>query len=159
DRTHPLDVLQITNAARLEAGVGRISPFSDEGRKVRNRRVSLIPVRPDEGRLTEPTTAVQPCRREALFVPCSGRCRYQSRGLTKMDQARQPSSRTFDSPRPERVAPLSGYYRLRTLSLLNVFADFGAGARGYQTLCVDDPVEARAIWNVAPRSGAVMCPA
>src|SRR6516225_4763935 len=25
--------------------------------------------------------------------------------------------------------------------------------------CVDDPVEARAIWYVAPRSGAVMCPA
>ena len=35
----------------------------------RNRRVSLIPVRPDEGRLTEPTTAVQPWRREPLFVP------------------------------------------------------------------------------------------
>jgi hypothetical protein len=34
-----------------------------------NRRVSLIPVRPDEGRLTEPTTAVQPWRREPLFVP------------------------------------------------------------------------------------------
>ena len=31
--------------------------------------------------------------------------------------------------------------------------------RGYQVLCVDDPVEARAIWYVAPRSGAVMCPA
>jgi hypothetical protein len=30
---------------------------------------------------------------------------------------------------------------------------------GYQTLIVDDPVEARAIWYVAPRSGAVMCPA
>jgi transposase len=34
-----------------------------------------------------------------------------------------------------------------------------AASRGYQTLCVDDPVEARAIWHVAPRSGAVMCPA
>jgi hypothetical protein len=30
---------------------------------------------------------------------------------------------------------------------------------GYQASCVDDPVEARAIWYVAPRSGAVMCPA
>jgi len=29
----------------------------------------------------------------------------------------------------------------------------------YQASCVDDPVEARAIWYVAPRSGAVMCPA
>ena len=28
-----------------------------------------------------------------------------------------------------------------------------------QASCVDDPVEARAIWYVAPRSGAVMCPA
>jgi len=28
-----------------------------------------IPVRPDEGRLTEPTTAVQPWQREPLFVP------------------------------------------------------------------------------------------
>src|SRR5215510_7562244 len=41
---------------------------------VRNRRVSLIPMRPDEGRLTEPTTAIQPWRREPLFVPPSGRC-------------------------------------------------------------------------------------
>src|SRR6516162_11638887 len=31
--------------------------------------------------------------------------------------------------------------------------------RRYQASCVDDPVEARAIWYVAPRSGAVMCPA
>src|SRR5262249_85153 len=38
----------------------------------RNRRVSLITVRPDESRLTEPTTAVQPWRREPLFVPQSG---------------------------------------------------------------------------------------
>src|SRR6202008_2363110 len=30
---------------------------------------------------------------------------------------------------------------------------------GHQALCVDDPVEARAIWYVSPRSGAVMCPA
>jgi len=29
----------------------------------------------------------------------------------------------------------------------------------YQASCVDDPVEARAIWYVAPRSGAVMGPA
>ena len=34
-----------------------------------------------------------------------------------------------------------------------------AVGRGFQALCVDDPVEARAIWYVAPRSGAVMCPA
>jgi DDE superfamily endonuclease len=34
-----------------------------------------------------------------------------------------------------------------------------AASRGYQALCVDDPVEARAIWYGAPRSGAVMCPA
>ena len=27
------------------------------------------------------------------------------------------------------------------------------------SVCVDDPVEARAIWYVALRSGAVMCPA
>jgi hypothetical protein len=30
---------------------------------------------------------------------------------------------------------------------------------GYQVSCVDDPLEARAIWYVVPRSGAVMCPA
>src|SRR5215813_387083 len=35
------------------------------------RRVSLIPAGPDEGRLTEPTTAIQPSRREPLFVPLS----------------------------------------------------------------------------------------
>src|SRR5262245_5955970 len=42
----------------------------------RCRRVLLIPVRPDERRLTEPTTAVQPWRREPLFVPHT--CRSQS---------------------------------------------------------------------------------
>jgi hypothetical protein len=36
------------------------------------RRVSLIPVRPGEGRLTEPTTAVQPWKQEPLFVPHCG---------------------------------------------------------------------------------------
>ena len=38
-----------------------------------NRRASLIPARPGEGRLTKPTTAVQPWRREPLFLPLSGR--------------------------------------------------------------------------------------
>ena len=33
---------------------------------------------------------------------------------------------------------------------------YGAGIK---RSCVDDPVEARAIWYVAPRSGAVMCSA
>src|SRR5262245_28875264 len=37
-------------------------------RHISTLRVSLILVRPDEGRLTEPTTAVQPWRREPLFV-------------------------------------------------------------------------------------------
>ena len=35
----------------------------------RYRRVSLIPVRPGEGRLTEPTAAIQPWRRELIFMP------------------------------------------------------------------------------------------
>ena len=38
-----------------------------------SRRVSLIPVRPGEGRLTEPTMVVQPWGREPLFVPQIGR--------------------------------------------------------------------------------------
>jgi len=41
-------------------------------RHISTLRVSLIPVRAGEGRLTEPTTAVQPWRREPLFVPHCG---------------------------------------------------------------------------------------
>ena len=37
--------------------------------RVRNRRLSLTPVRPGEGRLTEPTTATRPWRRELAFLP------------------------------------------------------------------------------------------
>jgi hypothetical protein len=39
------------------------------GWKSRFRRVSLIPVRPDEGRLTELTAATQPGGRELVFMP------------------------------------------------------------------------------------------
>jgi hypothetical protein len=35
----------------------------------RLRRILPVPVRPDEGHLTEPTTAVQPSRREPLYAP------------------------------------------------------------------------------------------
>ena len=51
----------------------------------RFRRVSLIPVRPGEGRLTEPTTAVQPWGREPLFVPHSRRPSPGSRGNRLFD--------------------------------------------------------------------------
>jgi len=45
----------------------------------------------------------------------------------------QPSSQTLDGPRPERVALLSGDYRLRTLSLLTLLRIL-APNQGYQTL-------------------------
>jgi len=48
--------------------LGRLPGFDRGPSTGRFRRVSLIPKRPDEGRLTEPTTAVQPWRREPLFV-------------------------------------------------------------------------------------------
>ena len=35
----------------------------------RFRRVSPTPVRPGEGRLTEPTAAIQPRRRELVLMP------------------------------------------------------------------------------------------
>ena len=35
----------------------------------RFRRILPVPVRPDEGHLTEPKTAVQPSRREPLYAP------------------------------------------------------------------------------------------
>jgi len=38
----------------------------------RFRRVSLIPVRPGDGRLTEPTAAIQPWRHGLIFMPHSG---------------------------------------------------------------------------------------
>src|SRR5262245_48275759 len=37
--------------------------------KVSNRRVSLIPVRPDEGPLTGPTPVARPGARELVFMP------------------------------------------------------------------------------------------
>ena len=37
------------------------------------RRVSLVPVRPVEGPLTEPKPGTQPARRELVFMPQSGR--------------------------------------------------------------------------------------
>jgi hypothetical protein len=40
----------------------------------RNRRVSLIPVRPGECRLTEPMAAIRPWRCEPVFMPLSGPC-------------------------------------------------------------------------------------
>jgi hypothetical protein len=43
--------------------------IAEEGRKVWNRRVSLIPVGPGEGRLTEPTAAVRPWSRERVPSP------------------------------------------------------------------------------------------
>ena len=43
------------------------------------RRISLVPVRPGEGPLTEPTSAAQPSRREPLFMPQFGRRRLSSR--------------------------------------------------------------------------------
>jgi hypothetical protein len=43
-----------------------------------NRRISLVPVRPSEGPLTEPTPAVRPCRGERVFVPHTCHSQYQS---------------------------------------------------------------------------------
>ena len=53
------------------------------------RRVSLIPVRPCEGRLTEPTAAIQPWRRELAFMPHTCRSQYPS-GLAQLGGKRDP---------------------------------------------------------------------
>ena len=47
---------------------GSVRGASGDGRPYRER-APLIPARPRERRLTEPTTAVQPWWREPLFVP------------------------------------------------------------------------------------------
>ena len=52
--------------------MGRLLPAAFEAASVRYRRASLIPVRPGEGRQTEPTAAIQPWRRELVFMPLSG---------------------------------------------------------------------------------------
>jgi hypothetical protein len=52
--------------------VGRTSPFSREGWKVCNRRLSPVAARPGEGPFTEPTPAVRPRPRERVFLPRSG---------------------------------------------------------------------------------------
>ena len=52
----------------------RTSPLRGEGGKDRNRRLSPIPVRPDEGPLTEPRAGVQPTRRELVLMPHTGHC-------------------------------------------------------------------------------------
>jgi hypothetical protein len=45
----------------------------------RNRRISLVAVRPGEGRLTEPTAAVQPWRQELVLMPRSCRSQWRPR--------------------------------------------------------------------------------
>ena len=54
------------------AASGSTSRFESSPANGRNRCILLLAVRPDEGRLTEPTADVQPERREPLFMPLSG---------------------------------------------------------------------------------------
>jgi|SRR6516165_6214892 len=64
------------------------------------RRVSLIPMRPGEGRLTEPTAVTQPWRRELVFMPHSGPCRSKPRGPnfhSDLGELLGPAARAFRS--------------------------------------------------------------
>ena len=56
---------------------GRLASFDPRHADGRNRRISSIPVRPGDGPLTEPTPAVQPSRREPLFMPHTCRLQYE----------------------------------------------------------------------------------
>ena len=60
----------ICSSARRSA-VCRTSQRHPMSASIRNRRISLVPVRLSEGPLTEPTPAAQPSRREPLFMPRS----------------------------------------------------------------------------------------
>jgi hypothetical protein len=59
---------RVTLGCDETTAVGRASLFPGERGKDRNRRVSLIHVRPREGRLTEPTAVTQPWRDRLSWV-------------------------------------------------------------------------------------------
>ena len=48
---------------------GRVARFDRGTANGGSRRISPVPVRPGGGPVTEPTPAVQPSRREQLFMP------------------------------------------------------------------------------------------
>jgi len=50
---------------------GRVARFDRGTANGGSRRISPVPVRPGGGPVTEPTPAVQPSRREQLFMPHS----------------------------------------------------------------------------------------
>ena len=49
--------------------MGRALPLDLGAANGRSRRISLVALRPGEGRLTEPTAAIQPWRQELVFMP------------------------------------------------------------------------------------------
>src|SRR6516165_1352660 len=60
--------LDVASSFGAAAGA-RTSPFRGNGGKVRNRRVSPVPVCPGEGPFTEPRADAQPRRPELVFMP------------------------------------------------------------------------------------------
>jgi hypothetical protein len=53
--------------------LGRNCPSHGQDGKVRNRRISPVAAHSGDRLLSEPTAGTQPCRRERLFMPLSGR--------------------------------------------------------------------------------------
>ena len=62
------------------------------------RRVSLIPVRPGEGRLTEPTAVIRSWRRERVFMPHKRPCR-RDQGTVQAGRRTKPD---LGRPDPDR---------------------------------------------------------
>jgi hypothetical protein len=75
---------------RPNSGKGRTSLSRGERGKVRNRRISSATVRPDEGPLTERTAAVQPARREQVFMPHFCRWPWPAESLVRSTQTNEP---------------------------------------------------------------------
>jgi hypothetical protein len=80
----------------------RVEPrFRGEDEKVWNRRISLIPVRPGEGRLTEPTPAVQHLPGERVFVPHT--CHSQDPSGAQLGPLTRPEMLAVAAVRERRV--------------------------------------------------------
>src|SRR6516225_8817421 len=78
--------------------------FAGNGRK---RHVSLITVRPGEGRLTKPATGAQPERRELVFMPHCRRSPHDT-GRTAVDRWPASPRRSLDRTDKSRSALTAG---------------------------------------------------
>src|SRR5882672_1623489 len=63
--------------------IGRLQRLDGDPATGRNRRISPVAAHSCDRLLSEPTAGTQPCRREPLFMPLSGRSQGACRSMTR----------------------------------------------------------------------------